>query len=95
MSITKLQIPMDKRVRDGLERKARSYGFDSVQAYIRVWAKAEVDGRRLDFASKTVTLSADANKRYERMVAELESEKESGKAKKYTSVDHFMKDLQA
>jgi hypothetical protein len=40
---------MDQEVRDGLERRARSLGFDSAQAYIRVWAKAEADGRTLDF----------------------------------------------
>jgi hypothetical protein len=46
---TKLQIPIDQDVREGLERRARSLGFDSAQAYIRVWAKAEADGRKLDW----------------------------------------------
>lgn len=45
----KIQIPIDKTVRDKLEKRAASLGFDSAQAYIRVWAKAEVDGRTLDF----------------------------------------------
>jgi uncharacterized protein YdhG (YjbR/CyaY superfamily) len=45
MSQIKLQIPMDKNVRDGLEKKAKKLGFDSAQAYVRFWAKAEVDGR--------------------------------------------------
>lgn len=44
----KIQVPIDKDVRDALERKAHSYGFDSVQAYIRFWAKAVVDNRRVD-----------------------------------------------
>jgi hypothetical protein len=92
---TKLQIPIDQDVRDGLERRARSLGFDSAQAYIRVWAKAEADGRKLDFDGKTVTLSPDANNRYEQMIAEIEIEKGSGKVKEFTSVDNLMKDLQA
>jgi len=49
MSTTTLHIPMDKTVREQLEAKAKRLGFDSAQAYIRVWAKAEADGRILSF----------------------------------------------
>ena len=87
----KLQIPIDQDVREGLERRARSLGFDSAQAYIRVWAKAEADGRKLDFDGKTIVLSPEANARYEQMIAELESEKKSGTIPKFTSADEFMK----
>lgn len=90
---TKLQIPIDQDVREGLERRARSLGFDSAQAYIRVWAKAEADGRKLDFDGKTIVLSPEANARYEQMIAELESEKKSGTISKFTSAEEFMKDL--
>jgi antitoxin component of RelBE/YafQ-DinJ toxin-antitoxin module len=90
---TKLQIPIDQDVREGLERRARSLGFDSAQAYIRVWAKAEADGRKLDFDGKAVVLSPEANARYEQMISELEAEKESGKVEVFTSVEDFMKYL--
>lgn len=90
---TKLQIPIDQEVREGLERRARSLGFDSAQAYIRVWAKAEADGRKLDFDGNSVTLSPEANARYEQMIAELEAEKQAGTVTTFTSVDAFMKDL--
>ena len=90
---TKLQIPIDQDVRDGLERRARSLGFDSAQAYIRVWAKAEADGRKLDFDGKAVVLSPEANARYEQMIAELDEEKKLGKIKEFSSVEDFMKDL--
>lgn len=90
---TKLQVPLNKDVRDGLERRAKSLGFDSAQAYIRVWAKAEVDGRKLDFDKTTITLSPEANARYAQLVKELEAEKKAGKTKEFTSVDAFMKDL--
>lgn len=49
MNSTTLHIPMDKDIRDNLEAKAKRLGFDSAQAYIRVWAKAEAEGRNLDF----------------------------------------------
>lgn len=93
MNTTKLQIPIEQEVREGLERRARSLGFDSAQAYIRVWAKAEADGRKLDFDGKTVTLSPDANARYEQVIAELDEEKRSGKVKEFSSVDEFMDEL--
>jgi hypothetical protein len=58
-----------------------------------VCAKAEAAGRKLDFDGKTVVLSPEANARYEQMIAELDEEKKSGKAKEFTSVEGFMKDL--
>ena len=47
MNQVKLQVPMDKKVREGLERRAKDLGFDSAQAYIRFWAKAQTDGRSI------------------------------------------------
>ncbi|HVQ44571.1 MAG TPA: hypothetical protein VMT30_06415 [Candidatus Saccharimonadia bacterium] len=90
---TKLQIPIDQDVREGFERRAHSLGFDSAQAYLRVWMKAEADGRKLDFDGKAVVLSPEANARYEQMIVDLDEEKKSGKAKEFTSVEDFMKDL--
>jgi hypothetical protein len=90
---TKLQIPIDQDVREGLERRARALGFDSAQAYIRVWAKAEADGRKLDFDGKAVVLSPEASARYEKMIAELDEEKKAGNVKEFHSVEDFMKDL--
>lgn len=92
---TKLQIPIDLEVREGLERRARSLGFDSAQAYIRVWAKAEAEGRKLDFDGRAVTLSPEANERYARMAAELDFEKETGTVETFQTVGEFMKDLRS
>ena len=92
---TKLQIPIDQDVREGLERRARSLGFDSAQAYIRVWAKAEAEGRKLDFDGRAVTLSPEANERYARMVAELDAEKETEDVETFQTVDEFMKNLRS
>jgi hypothetical protein len=49
MNTTTLHIPMDKTIRAKLEEKAKRLGFDSAQAYIRVWAKAEAENRILSF----------------------------------------------
>jgi len=49
MSNTTLHIPMDKTIRAQLEVRAKRLGFDSAQAYIRVWAKAEAEGRYIDY----------------------------------------------
>lgn len=49
MNTTTLHIPIDKNIRAKLETKAKRLGFDSAQAYIRVWAKAEAENRILSF----------------------------------------------
>jgi hypothetical protein len=58
-----------------------------------VWAKAEADGRKLDFDGKSVVLSPEANARYEAMIADLEADKLAGRVEEFSSVDGFMKDL--
>lgn len=44
-----LHILMDPAVKKRLDERAKRLGFDSAQAYIRVWAKTEADGRAVDF----------------------------------------------
>jgi hypothetical protein len=91
---TKLQIPIDKDVRDGLEKRAQSLGFDSAQAYIRFWAKAEVDGRRVDLGEDDWgEPSPAAAVRLNRWAEEAKADIKAGKSKEFTSVDDFMKDL--
>ncbi len=46
--IVTIQIPIEEEMRDALRRKAQFLGFDSIQAYIRFWAKAEVEGRKIE-----------------------------------------------
>ena len=85
---------MDKDVRDKLECRATELGFDSVQAYIRFWAKAEVDGRKVDFdADDWGQPSPEAAKRLNRLADEALADAKAGKLKTYASADEFMKDL--
>ena len=90
---TKLQVPIDSDIRDGLELRAKELGFDSAQAYIRFWAKSEVEGRRIDLGSPSVTLSSGADSRYEVAISEMADLRKAGKLKTYTTVEEFMKDL--
>ncbi len=45
----RIQVPLEPELRESIEAKARSLGFDSAQAYLRVIIKAEVEGRKLYF----------------------------------------------
>ena len=93
MNTIKLQIPIDKKVREGLEKRAKDLGFDSAQAYIRVWAKAEAEGRKLDFDSTDIVLGPVANERYKNMVLEMDQEKQIDNTETFNNVKGFMKDL--
>lgn len=92
MSTVKLQVPLDKDVRDQWEQYAHRNGFDSLQAYIRFLAKADVDGRRVNL-EESVRLSPEAEARYAKEIAEHEKLRRQGKVKEYHSVDGLMQDL--
>lgn len=92
MSTVKLQVPLDKDIRDEWESYAHRNGFDSLQAYIRFIAKADVDGRRVNL-EESVRLSPKAEARYAKEIAEHEELRRQGKVKGYDSVDDLMRDL--
>jgi len=92
MSTVKLQVPLDKDIRDQWENYAHRNGFDSLQAYIRFIAKADVDGRRVNL-EESVKLSPQAEARYAKEIAEHEELRRQGKVKEYDSVDDLMRDL--
>ncbi len=94
-TIIKLQIPMDKSLRDGLEAKATSLGFSSAQEYIRVWAKAQVDDRKIDFddSDDWGQPSPEAATRLNKASDEAITDLKAGKLKAYTTVEEMMKHL--
>ncbi len=92
MSTVKLQVPLDKDIRDKWEDYAHRNGFDSLQAYIRFLAKADVDGRRINL-EESVRLSPEAEARYAKEISEHEKLRRQGKLKSYDNVDDFMQDL--
>ena len=87
----KLQVPIDSKIRNGLEKRASDLGFDSAQAYIRVWAKAEVEGRTLDFGDEWGEPSPSAAVRLNRLAKEAKQGKNI--TGPYNTVGEFMKEL--
>lgn len=45
----RVNIPFSTELYGRIEKRTTVYGFDSVQAYLRVMVKAEVDGRKVHF----------------------------------------------
>ncbi len=86
-----LHIPMDRTIRQLLEAKAKKLGFDSVQAYIRVWAKAEAEGRTVSFSDEWGEPTPKAAARLHMLATE--AIKQSSNLPSYDSVDDFLADL--
>lgn len=85
-SIVKVQVPMEKSLRDALAELAADRGFDSVQAYVRFWATNAVKGRSMQFEEnepwpepdKTVTTQLQAR------AAQARQDSEAGKLPSFT-----------
>lgn len=91
---TKLQVPMDKDIRDALEARARSLGFDSAQAYIRVWAKAQAEGRTVNFGEDDWgEPSPEAVARWDQQIKEMEAEEKTGTAKSFDTLEGALEHL--
>lgn len=85
---------MPKELRDGLERYARAMGFDSVQAYIRFFAKSVVDGRTVDlgeddWGQPSAAAASRLNKSAE------EAKRGINVSEPFYTVEDFMKGLRA
>ena len=91
MSNITLHVPMDVKVREQLETKAKKLGFDSAQAYIRVWAKAEAEGRTINFGDDWGEPSNEAAERLNN--AAEDAKKGHNLSGPFKTVDDFMKDL--
>ncbi|OGE37856.1 hypothetical protein A3B45_02755 [Candidatus Daviesbacteria bacterium RIFCSPLOWO2_01_FULL_39_12] len=90
-----LQIPLPKELKLDAEKAALDYGFSSLQEILRVFIKKLASKTvSLTFEEKGVVYLSEKNeKRYEKMMRDIES----GKEKLYTakSVDDFIKQLNA
>ena len=89
-----LHIPMNRMVKKRLDEKAKRLGFDSAQAYIRVWAKAQADGRAVDFGDDDWgEPTPEAAVRLNRWAEEAVRDSKAGKLKSFHTVEEFMADL--
>lgn len=92
-NMVKIQVPIEADVRDRFEAYVKDLGFDSIQAYIRVWAKAKADGREVDFDDDWGQPSPAAAVRLNRWAEEAMRDSEAGKLKSYKTADEFMRGL--
>lgn len=85
----KLQIPLDKALRDKVEKHARNQGFSSVQDFTRVMYSAVVqDNLRFSLRNDQLErLSPAAEARYTRQLKEYEQDKKTGKVKSFDNVE--------
>jgi predicted DsbA family dithiol-disulfide isomerase len=91
-TIIKLQVPMNKTLRDDLAARATELGFDSAQALLRYMAKAVADRRQVTFgADDWGEPSPAAAVRLNKWAKEARQGKNVSRT--YVSVEDFMKDL--
>jgi hypothetical protein len=92
--ISTLHIPIDRTLRDRLDTKAKRLGFGSAQAYIRVWAMAEAEGRTLSFGEDDWgEPTPEAAARLHRLAAEALSQIKTGDLPAYHTADDFLTSL--
>ncbi len=75
MAGTILQIPVSKNLRMAAEEVAEDYGFSSLQEIIRVFM-AKLATRKVDISfQETIPLSPSAERKYLKMIQEIEGGK--------------------
>jgi|SRR3989344_6936819 len=78
MNKTILQVPIDKNLRDKAARMAQNFGFSSLQETIRVFLSQLAGGKlNISFEGKSVKLSPTATGRYNKMIEDIDSGKET------------------
>jgi antitoxin component of RelBE/YafQ-DinJ toxin-antitoxin module len=95
MSRTVLQIPMTADLRKSAEAAAAAQGFSSLQEMVRVFLnRLSNQAISISFTKDqpAVQLSAKANRRYSKMIDDIEKGKNVYKAK---DVDDFIRQLEA
>jgi hypothetical protein len=89
---TIIQVPVEKKVRDQVEREAKLQGFSSIQDMVRLFF-AHVINKQMTvrFEEPPVQLSKRAAARYDKMTEDYLAGKVV--SKQFTSVKELMKDL--
>jgi hypothetical protein len=89
---TIIQVPVEKKVRDQVEREAKKQGFSSIQDLVRLFFTQVINKQvAVRFEEPPVRLSKKAAARYDRMTKDFEEGKVI--SKKYSSAKEFMDDL--
>lgn len=93
----KLQIPLDKSLRDRVARHAHELGFSSVQDFTRVMYTTMInDNLRLGLSVKrNEYVSPKEAARLDKLAEEALRDHKTGKLTKFDSVDEFLNNLNA
>lgn len=96
-SIVKVQVPMEKSLRDALEELATDRGFDSIQAYFRFVATNDVKGRKVTFEDwePWPAPSPELLAKWDREIEEMKEQEKRGEIESFTTVEDAMAHLNA
>lgn len=88
----KLQIPLDKALRDEVEKHARAQGFSSIQDFTRVMYSTLLrNNMQLSLEnSDEDLLSPKAEARYARQLKQHERDRKAGKVKGFSDVNEAL-----
>jgi hypothetical protein len=87
-----IHVPLEPSIRKKFAAQAKQLGFDSAQAYLRVFIKATVDGRRIDLdVDEWGQPSDEAADRLNK--AAEDAKKGVNLSGSFKNVEDFMKDL--
>jgi hypothetical protein len=95
--VVTIHIPMSRSMREHLDARAKRLGFDSAQAYIRVWLTAEAEGHALSFGDEDDwgPLSPEAVERLDRLAAEAIRDSKACKLPRFANVHDMMEHLRS
>lgn len=88
---TVLQVPINKDIRDRATSQAEKMGFSSLQEVVRLFVNKIASGSIDATFEPVIKLSTKNDKRYSKMIREIESGKME--LKSFTDVDSMMKYL--
>ncbi len=92
MATTTLQIPMSTTLRDRATRVAAKQGFSSLQEAIRIFLSQFAENQvQLRFSAPAIKLSAKNDKRYDKIISEMEAGKKM--VGPFTDIDQLMNSL--
>jgi len=75
--IVNLQIPIETKLRDQALAGAKELGFTNLQDSIRIFLQQlALNNFKISFETKPVVLSAKNNRRYSKMIDDIDSGKE-------------------
>lgn len=90
----KLQVPIDKDLKERSLKRAKRLGFNSLQDLTRVLLTSFADERQINFNEDSWgEPPAHVMKRWQKELDDLPKQLETGEAKSFDNVDDFLADL--